>query len=238
MLLALPVALIAGMFSFFSPCVLPLIPGYLSYATGMSGGDLTAGSYSRSKLLLGSLLFVAGFSTVFILMGAAFGTAGYWLTRNQRDISIVLGIITILFGLAFVGSVPLLQRDARIHKVPAVGVLAAPLLGILFGLGWTPCIGPTLSVILTLSLGEATAARGALLAFVYALGLGAPFIFAGLLFQRFVAGAALIRRHQRWVTRAGGIMLTTVGVLIVTGWWDHIVQTLQVTLTSAYTPSI
>jgi len=141
---------------------------------------------------------------------------------------VVLGFLVIVLGLAFAGLVPLLQRDVRVHKVPAVGLVAAPFLGVLFGLGWTPCVGPTLGAILTLSLNEATATRGALLSGVYALGLGLPFIAAGLAYRRTLGAFAVVRRHQAWVTRIGGIMLVVVGLLLVTGWWDWLVNWLQV----------
>ncbi len=142
----------------------------------------------------------------------------------------MLGILTIVLGLVFVGLVPLLQRDCRVHAVPAVGLAAAPFLGFLFGLGWTPCIGPTLGAITTLSLNEATAARGALLSAIYAIGLGLPFILAGLAYERALGAFGFVRRHQVWVMRAGGLMLIAVGVLLVTGWWDQAVTWLQVRL--------
>ncbi len=150
MVLALPVALLAGLVSFFSPCVVPLLPGYLSYATGLSGVDLE--SAKRGRMMLGSLLFVLGFSFVFVAFGALFGSLGDWLIIYTRQISVVLGLLTILLGVAFVGLVPMLQRDVRVHRVPAVGLAAAPLLGVLFGLGWTPCIGPTLTAVQALAV--------------------------------------------------------------------------------------
>jgi cytochrome c-type biogenesis protein len=226
--LALPIALLAGLLSFFSPCVIPLLPGYLSYATGLSGADLE--DAKRGRMLLGSLLFVLGFSAVFVLWGTLFGAAGEQLFLHRETITLVLGVMVIVLGLAFAGLVPRLQRDVRIHKVPAVGLAAAPLLGVLFGLGWTPCVGPTLGAILSLSVNEATAARGALLSGVYALGLGLPFIAAGLAYRRALGAFAVVRRHQVWVTRIGGIMLVVVGLLLVTGWWDWIVNWLQVRL--------
>jgi len=226
--LALPIALLAGLLSFFSPCVIPLLPGYLSYATGLSGADLEHAK--RGRMLLGSLLFVLGFSAVFVLWGTLFGAAGEQLFVHRETITLVLGVMVILLGLAFAGLVPWLQRDVRIHKVPAVGLAAAPLLGVLFGLGWTPCVGPTLGAILSLSVNEATAGRGALLSGVYALGLGLPFVAAGLAYRRALGAFSVVRRHQAWVTRIGGIMLVVVGVLLVTGWWDWIVNWLQVQL--------
>jgi cytochrome c-type biogenesis protein len=225
MLLALPVALVAGLVSFFSPCVLPLLPGYLSYATGLSGVDLEQGK--RGRVLLGSALFVLGFSAVFVAYGTLFGSLGNWLIDYRRQISVVLGAVTVLVGIAFLGLVPWLQRDVRVHRVPAVGLAAAPLLGVLFGVGWTPCIGPTLAAVETLAVNQGTAGRGALLSLVYALGLGIPFLVAGLAFRRMLGAVRWVRRHQVWVVRLGGTMLVVVGLLLVTGLWDHWVLELQ-----------
>ncbi len=136
----------------------------------------------------------------------------------------MLGILTILLGMVFLGVVPWMQRDWRIHQVPAVGLAAAPLLGVLFGLGWAPCIGPTLSAVLFLSANEATAGRGALLTLAYCLGLGLPFIFAALAYRRMLGTVSWVRRHQQWVTAIGGLMLIAVGLLLVTGWWDEMVD--------------
>jgi cytochrome c-type biogenesis protein len=158
------------------------------------------------------------------------GSVGGWLFSWRSQLEIVLGVITILLGLAFAGLVPFLQRDFRMHKVPAVGLAAAPLLGFLFGLGWTPCLGPTLAAITNLSLNEATAGRGALLAGVYCLGLGVPFIVAALAYRRALGAFDLVRRHQQWVTRVGGLMLVLVGLALVTGWWDVAVNWLQIHL--------
>jgi cytochrome c-type biogenesis protein len=232
LVLAVPVALVAGLVSFFSPCVIPLLPGYLSYATGLSGADLASGAADarRGRMLLGSLLFVLGFAVVFVALGALSGAVGSWLSAYQHTLTMVLGVLTILLGLVFAGAVPLLQRDWRVHKVPAVGLAAAPLLGFLFGLGWTPCLGPTLGAIFSLSLNEATAGRGALLAAVYALGLGVPFIVAGVAYGWALGAIGVVRRHQAWVSRAGGVMLVLVGVLLVSGLWDQAVSWLQVHL--------
>lgn len=218
LLLAVPVALTAGLVSFFSPCVVPLLPGYLSYATGLSGADLE--SARRGRMVLGSLLFVLGFSAVFVALGTASGALGDWLFIYMREISVVLGVLTILVGIAFLGFIPFMQRDVRVHRVPAVGLAAAPLLGVLFGLGWTPCIGPTLSAVQFLALHEGTAGRGALLSAAFSIGLGIPFIIAALAFRRMLGAVRWVRLHQVWVTRAGGLMLIVVGVLLVTGIWD------------------
>lgn len=225
LLLALPVALVAGAVSFFSPCVVPLLPGYLSYATGLTGVDLEQAK--RGRMVLGSFLFVLGFSFVFISFGALFGSLGDWLIVYRRQLSVVLGLLTVLVGVALVGLVPFLQRDLRVHKVPAGGLAAAPLLGVLFGLGWTPCIGPTLSAVQFLAVNEGTAARGALLSLAYSLGLGLPFLAAGFAFRRTLGAVAWVRRHQAWVTRLGGMMLIMVGLLLVTGVWDRWVVDLQ-----------
>ena len=240
LVLAVPVALVAGLVSFFSPCVIPLLPGYLSYATGLSGADLASGvaGERRGRMLLGSLLFVLGFSVVFVALGTLSGAVGARLVTWREPLTMVLGGLTIVLGLAFAGLFPLLQRDWRIHRVPAVGLAAAPVLGFLFGLGWTPCIGPTLAAITTLSINEATAGRGALLSGVYAVGLGIPFVVAGLAYRRALGAFAFVRRHEAWVTRLGGLMLVVVGVLLVTGWWDHAVTWLQIHLISSSEVSV
>jgi cytochrome c-type biogenesis protein len=232
--LAVPVALIAGLVSFFSPCVIPLLPGYLSYATGLSGADLANGvaGSRRGRMFLGSLLFVLGFTVVFVILGMATGALGAWLVTWNRQLAIVLGVLLIVLGLAFGGWLPFLNRDWRVHQVPAVGLAAAPVLGFLFGLGWTPCIGPTLAAILSLAATEGTVARGAFLSAVYAIGLGVPFILAGLAYEKALATIGWVRRHQLWVMRAGGLMLVAVGVLLLTGWWAEAVSWVQVRLVS------
>ncbi|MDQ4007226.1 MAG: cytochrome c biogenesis protein CcdA [Actinomycetota bacterium] len=227
LLLAVPVALLAGAVSFFSPCVVPLLPGYVSYMTGLSGADLESARGHRRRLLAGSVLFVLGFSLVFLTMGLVFGALGDWFSAYQDPLTRGMGVVTIVLGLAFMGLVPFLQRDVRVHQVPAVGVAAAPLLGILFGLGWTPCIGPTLSAVLSLSLTESSAMRGTLLAFAYSLGLGLPFVLAALAFRRMLRAVSWVRRHQVWVTRLGGAMLVVVGLLLVSGLWDLLVADMR-----------
>lgn len=228
--LAVPVAALAGLVSFFSPCVIPLLPGYLSYATGLSGADLANGEAGRrrGRMLLGSVLFVLGFATVFVIVGATFGGLSNWLGTNSDVISRVMGALLILLGLVFAGAVPWLQREWRIHTVPAVGLGAAPLIGALFALGWAPCVGPTYAVILNLAYSDGTAGRGALLSACYALGLGIPFIVVGLFYGRALRALGFVRRHQQLVMRLGGAMLVVIGLLLVTGWWDWAVQWLQV----------
>lgn len=239
LILALPVALLAGLISFFSPCCLPLLPGYLSYATGLSGADLAEGNggvVHRGRLFLGSLLFVLGFVAVFVALGTTFGAlgdVGLKLLTNRDTITFWLGFVVIAMGLLFAGLVPgmgFLTRDWRIHSIPAVGLAAAPVIGFLFGLGWSPCIGPTLVSINALSLNEATAGRGALLSGVFGLGLGLPFVAAGLFYERALAAFGFVRRHQQLVLRIGGLMLVLVGLAMVFGWYDYAVQWLQIRL--------
>ncbi len=226
-LLALPVALLAGLVSFFSPCVLPLLPGYLSFATGLGAAEITSGRAGRSRVLLGTIGFVAGFALVFVATGALAGTLGSALVAWQRPLTIAAGILSIVLGLVFTGWLPLGQTTWRLNLSPRLGLAAAPLLGIVFGLGWTPCIGPALSVVLTLALNEATALRGGVLAFAYAVGLGLPFIVAGLAFGRIAGTVEWVKRHHRGIQVAGGVAMMAVGVLLVTGWWGVLVAGLQ-----------
>lgn len=225
-LLALPVAVLAGLVSFFSPCVLPLLPGYLSYATGLGAGEITAGTARPRRVLAGTLGFVAGLALVFVATGALAGGLGAALVQWQRPLSVVAGVIAIALGLVFTGWLPL-QGTWRLNVLPRLGVAASPLLGMVFALGWTPCIGPALSVVLSLALNEGTALRGGVLAFGYALGLGLPFVVAGLAFDRFSGTLAWVRRHHRGIQVTGGVAMIAVGVLLVTGWWDVLMSWLQ-----------
>ncbi|MEU9744914.1 MULTISPECIES: cytochrome c biogenesis CcdA family protein [Streptomyces] len=234
-LLAIPVAALAGLVSFFSPCVLPLVPGYLSYVTGMSGADLA--DVRRGRILAGSLLFLAGFTAVFVSFGAAFGYAGNALLEHQDLLIRVLGGLTILMGLSFMGVLPGVSREWRFHRRPAAGLAGAPMLGVLFGLGWTPCIGPTLAAVQALAFTEASAGRGALLTVAYCLGLGVPFLVAGLAFRKALGVFAWVKTHYQWVMRIGGGMMIATGVLMVTGVWSSLINQMQ-TWTAGFTVGI
>lgn len=236
LLLALPVAVLGGLVSFFSPCVLPLVPGYLSYVTGVGGADLAEAR--RGRMLAGSSLFVLGFSAVFVSTGALFGYFGNTLQDYKEQINLVLGGLTIVLGLGFMGAFNLFgQREFRFHTRPTMGLAGAPLLGVLFGLGWTPCIGPTLAAVNSLSFSQASAGRGALLTVAYCAGLGLPFVLAAIAFRRALGAFGWVKKHYVWVMRLGGGMLVVVGLLLVTGLWDSMVQDLQ-TWSSRYTPGI
>ncbi|GAA0333840.1 cytochrome c biogenesis protein CcdA [Actinoallomurus spadix] len=225
LVMAVPVAAAAGLVSFLSPCVLPLVPGYLSYVTGMSGADL--GERRRGRLVLGVALFVLGFTVVFVSAGLAFGGFGALLQRHADVITKVLGGVTILLGLAFMGFIPGLQRTVKSSRLPAAGVAGAPFLGALFGLGWTPCIGPTLAAVQAMAYTEASATRGALLSFAYCLGLGVPFLLTAVAYRKALGAFGWVKRHYQAVTRIGGGLLVAIGLLLVTGLWSDLTVQLQ-----------
>ena len=238
LLLALPLALAAGLVSFLSPCVLPLVPGYLSYVTGLSAAEVfDEAPRRRGRLVAGALLFVTGFTVVFVSAGVLLGSFGGWLLENQEVLQRVLGSLTIVLGLAFIGGLPWLQRDLRLHSKPAVGLAGAPMLGVLFGLGWTPCIGPTLGAVMALGIDGGTAVRGGVLAVAYCLGLGLPFVLTALAFSRAMSAFGWVKRHHMWVMRFGGAMLVTIGVLLVTGAWSELTVAMQVWV-NGFTPAV
>lgn len=227
---ALAIAFAAGIVAFLSPCVLPLAPGYVSYVTGLTGAELADPTGRRGRVLVGSLLFVLGFSIVFVSYGLAFGSVGSLLLQYQEPINRVLGVIVIIMGLVFLGVIPGLQREWRLHRAPTWGVAGAPLLGIVFGLGWSPCIGPTLTAVQSLAFTEASAARGAALSMAYCLGLGLPFVALAVAFSRTAGALGWVKRNYEWVMRIGGAMLIIVGLLLVTGAWTSFTIWLRVTL--------
>jgi cytochrome c-type biogenesis protein len=260
LILAIPVAVLAGLVSFASPCVLPLVPGYLSYVTGMTGAELAQARHPssaavpagaggqrvpeasatsgqqvdgaldtrlRRRVVLGTVGFIAGFSAIFVSYGALFGGLGAQLLAHQEVITRVRGVVVIVLGLGFLGLVPSLQREARLHHRPARGIWGAPLLGALFALGWTPCIGPTLAAVQSLAFTEGSAARGALLSLAYCVGLGLPFLAIGLAMERGLGALAWARRNIRAIQWVGGLSLILLGVLMVSGVWGSLTIALR-----------
>jgi cytochrome c-type biogenesis protein len=287
LILAVPVAAAAGAVTFLSPCCLPLVPGYLSYVTGMSGagaagagasqagaepaaaqlasaqavgvqpgGSRLAGAAPvsvggpsvavpapppRSRVVAGTALFVLGFSALYMSYGLAFGGLGTALRAHQQVLTQVLGALTIVLGLLFAGVLDRFTFTGRIIRPslrPRAGLAGAPLLGVLFGLGWSPCVGPTLTAVLTLAETSGTAVRGAFLAFVYCLGLGIPFLIVALAFQRGMRAFGFARRHARLITGIGGGLLVLVGVLEVTGAWSAAITWLQIHWVGGYNAPI
>ena len=249
LVLALPVAAAAGLVSFLSPCVLPLVPGYLSYVAGMTGRELEdsparpvgggtdtlvrtppARTVVRGRVVAGAVLFVLGFTAVFVSYGTLFGTLGNGVRQHQRGIEQVLGAVTVVLGLTFAGAfsrLPIANREWRVHRLPARGLVGAPVLGVLFGVGWTPCIGPTLLAVQGLALNSATAGRGATLSAAYCLGLGVPFVAVAIAVRRGLGALAAVRRHTRAITLVGGLLLVAVGLLEFTGTWNDLVLWLR-----------
>ncbi|MGA2968792.1 MAG: cytochrome c biogenesis protein CcdA [Acidimicrobiales bacterium] len=224
-----PLAFAAGFVSFASPCVLPLLPGYVAFLSGATGS--LEGKSGRGRAVIGALAFVLGFAIVFVSFGALFGRVGSDLKTHQRLLEEIFGVVTIFLGLFFAGWWPSswLQRDARIHHVPRVSVLGAAALGFTFALGWSPCIGPTLTGILFLSYSTSGASdvRGSILAFVYCLGLGLPFIVAAMATEWMATVSLWLRRHHTLIGRIGGIMLILIGLAEITGAWQSFVLWLQ-----------
>lgn len=241
MLLALPVALLAGLISFASPCVVPLVPGYVGFLGGLAGAqahsaahisDESAGSQrasrwrdtwaaGRGRVLVGMLLFVAGFTAVFVLAGVLTGAIGVALAQWSGTVTRILGVLVIVMGVAFMGVIPAFQNEKRIHHVPNSGLWGAPVLGFVFGLGWTPCLGPTLVAINSLALSEGSAGRGAVLAIAYSLGLGLPFLLIAVGLERSKKALAFMRTYRRPIMLVGGGMLVILGIAMAAGWWTQ-----------------
>lgn len=239
LLVAIPLALLAGLISFASPCVLPLVPGYLAYVSGVTAPATDKQGRRRNirRMVTGVSLFIAGFSLVFVLYGAAFGAIGAWLIQWQELITVILGFVVIAMGFVFIGQFGFFQRTAKLKISPATGLAGAPLLGIVFGLGWTPCMGPTLTAILSLSIDAASPWRGALLGFAYCLGLGIPFVLLALGLGWATGSVAFLKRHIRAINIFGGVLLIVMGVLMVTGLWTAWIYQLQAVI-SNFVPSL
>ena len=228
LLAALPIAVFAGLISFLSPCVLPLVPGYVAYATGFAS--------TKGKVLLGSLLFVLGFTFVFASFGLAFGGLGSQIAANEEIITKILGVFTIGMGAIFLGLFPFAPTFAP--KISTTGGIAgAPLLGVLFGIGWTPCIGPALATVQTLAFNESSATRGAILSIGYSIGLGIPFILSGLFLDRSKKIRSYFVKRGSLISKVGGVLLIVIGFMQFTGVWSDLMINLR-SLISNYVPVI
>ncbi|MGY3515203.1 cytochrome c biogenesis CcdA family protein [Micromonospora sp. PTRAS2] len=270
LLLAIGAAALAGLVSFLSPCILPLVPGYLSYVTGLAGTDLESarkgplltpsveqgppvntpgggvavreraaertqegsrtGAAVKGRVLAGTLLFIAGFTAVFTATAILFASVGRVLIQYERQLEIGAGALIVVLGLAFVGVLPGLQREFRIQRLPAAGLLGAPVFGAVFALSWMPCTGPTLAAVLGMATPGGQLDRAVVLAVAYCLGLGVPFVVFGLAFHRLLGVFRAVRRNSRWVTRVGGVLLILIGLALVTGGWTNFVIWLQTTV--------
>ncbi|MET8353685.1 MULTISPECIES: cytochrome c biogenesis CcdA family protein [unclassified Micromonospora] len=269
LLLAIGAAALAGLVSFLSPCVLPLVPGYLSYVTGLAGSDLEGSARKgtlltpaveegpplnaaeardgdgggvavreriaragavKGRVLAGTLLFIAGFTVVFVATAILFASIGRVFFDYERQLEIVIGVLIIVLGLGYLGMIPALQREFRISRLPSAGLLGAPVFGAVFALSWVPCTGPTLGAVMGMATASGQSDRAVVLAVAYCLGLGIPFVVFGLGFQRLLGVFRAVRRNSRWVTRVGGALLILIGLALVTGGWQSFVIWLQTTV--------
>jgi cytochrome c-type biogenesis protein len=228
----IPIAVLAGLISFLSPCVLPLVPGYLGYVSGLADG----GKAGRARLLLGVSLFILGFMAVFVTMNAVAGSAGLWLVVHRELITRIAGVVVIAIGLVFIGQFSFLQRTFKPSYAPRTGLAGAPLLGIIFGIGWTPCIGPTLGAITLLSLDAASPWEGAVLGVAYSLGLGIPFLLVAIGFGWVATSVAWVKRHIRTINIVGGALLIAIGVLMVVGVWSWLMSALGAVINAYVSP--
>jgi cytochrome c-type biogenesis protein len=224
LLVAAGVAALVGLIGFLSPCVLPLVPGYLSYVAGLSGDTAKP---SQRRMAVGALLFVLGFTVIFVAQGVLFGALGSSINAHRKGIEQIMGLVTILLGVVFLGGLGFMQREIKVHRLPRAGLVGAPLLGVTFGLAWTPCLTPTFGAVYSLALTQGTAGRGAFLTLCYCLGLGIPFVLVALGFGWVSRALGFVRSHRWAVSGVGGVLLIGIGVLLVTGEWDHLVNLLQ-----------
>ena len=230
LLAAIPLAALAGLVSFISPCILPLVPGYLGYVSGTAA--------PKSRVVLGASLFVLGFTVVFVALGTAAGTLSTWLIGTTGNIVFrVLGAVIIIFGFVMIGQFAWLQRTFKFGFTPRLGLIGAPLLGVAFALGWTPCVGPTLSAVLTLSAQSGSPLRGAILTVAYSLGIGLPFIAIAAGFGWATKSVGFVKRHIRAFNITGGILLIVLGLLMLSGLWNTVITYFQ-ELSSGYLPAL
>lgn len=247
LIVAMLIALAAGLVSFASPCVLPLVPGYLAYIGGLAGSDQAdtsnsaAGAHpsrrARNRLILGVSLFVVGFSVIFVAFMVLASSVGIWLVQYQDLITRIMGVIVIVMGLVFVGIFRPMQQTRKLSIAPRVGLIGAPLLGAGFAIGWTPCLGPTLIAISSLSLQSGSVLRGAVLGLMYCLGLGIPFVLVAIGFGWVASSTQFLKRNIRTINIIGGVVLVIIGVLMVTGVWNQMMYSLQAVM-NAYVPAI
>ena len=235
LLFAFPLALLAGLISFASPCVLPLVPGYLGYIGGFTS---EADRPSRRRLLLGVALFVLGFSIVFVGFGIVFGTAGFYLKANLDIIIRIAGVLVIVMGAVFIGQFTFMQRTVKPKWATTTGIAGAPLLGIVFGLGWTPCIGPTLAAVYTIALDGGSPWRGAVLGLAFCIGLGVPFLLVALGLNWVTGSMTWLRRHIRLINIIGGSVLVVLGVLMVSGVWRTLMSGFLAEVNRGFFPAL
>ena len=226
-MVATPLALLAGFVSFFSPCILPLVPAYLSYATGLAVSDMADGVARRGRMLTGAVLFVSGFGVVFVALGVAAGSLGWFTWRHMDSFTVVLGVLMILSGVLFLGLVPLPGSSLRLRGLPGVGLGFAPVLGAMFAVVWLPCVGPALGAILTMASSSTSPLQGGLLLVVYTIGFGLPFVAAALMWQVALRAFRLVSNHRRAVNAVAGLVMVGIGIAMLLGWWTYFTQWAQ-----------
>ena len=231
--IAILISFSAGLISFLSPCVLPLVPGYLSFITGF--GLNANKSIRKSKALIATLLFIAGFTFVFVCIGMFFGGIGGWFISYGRIIERIMGLFVIALGISYLGFWNLFKREYRFRTPVKQGLIGAPLLGALFAIGWTPCIGPTLAAVQTLAFNQATVSRGAILSAFYGFGLGLPFLFITFALEKVLVSVSWLRKQQALFIKMGGLLLIIIGILLATGLWSEVTVEMRI-LISGFTP--